>query len=660
MHGRPSSPSVAREPVPPTEYSRSASIPLVNESLSLPPDPNKTLQKRRSYDDRPLNVLAQQSIGAEPPGGAANGLLAPEGGTMSRKEKRRSINPGLVMSFNKPSGDAQEKSFTAPSTPRQNGERPQSPTALTHKQDVARATSPLREHFPGNVTTSPPSYIRDLDTNKSQPSHLPRMQLDTSHVATQDRPHFGRSRSASSSDQQTLTLEQGRSNSPVRLSVTLDRVPARTSSRPENRSDTADGGRRTPQLATEGRSSPSLNVPGDSSISRQRSFEGRQRNSTSSLGQMMEAPYRAGSRPTSPAPTPTSPSHHVDVPHGIESGTDTDAEGDEEFESQNPNVRESLPPLPPPKESKGPKVGTRPPNLKLDTTQVDESDRGDISQVDSEDISEEFSHEELVESTSHSTYIAPALPPIRFSVVGGDFADIFSKVQSEESRKGLDDVPEGKENLPKLDVTVTPPPTAASGPRTPTSDQTNFNVDATPVQRRDPNSARTYSLSPANRTPNARQANTNGFTDLSQQRHELRPTAEVSMLRSVSSPEPRDHAARNANGAVRGRDRQGSDASIVPHAATDDRGHTKGSGSSLDTNKATPIRPEISDIVVRRLREALQDSHDRGTSHIKLDTELVSAILALFNQRQEEYNEMKRKLDGMKVSNVLPLNMGMN
>ena len=69
----------------------------------------------------------------------------------------------------------------------------------------------------------------------------------------------------------------------------------------------------------------------------------------------------------------------------------------------------------------------------------------------------------------------------------------------------------------------------------------------------------------------------------------------------------------------------------------------------VNNGKATPIRPEISDIVVRRLREALQDSHDRGTSHVKLDTELVSAILALLNQRQEEYNELKRKLDGVKV-----------
>lgn len=636
--GRPSSPSVNRDS---PDQPRSMSTPLGNlENLSVPTNDgtHKTVQKMRSYDDRPLNALTQQQ-NTDPMAIPPNSLLLPE---TSRKEKRRSINPGLVMSFNNfPSEPSQNNPFAAtPSTPVQPNidNRPRSPS-------IQRAPSPLRDNRPMEVTTSPPPIAHELDTNKTHISNSSRMQLDTSHAFNQDRPAYGRSRSASSTEQTTSASEsaQIRSKSPMRLSITLDRVPARSSSRPEHRQDSlpTDGGRRTPQFSTEGRSSPSLNVPSGSPMSWQRSLDGRHRNSTSSLGQNIELP------PWTPnASRPTSPAHRVDVPHSIESGTDTEGETEESFVTENSSVRDSLPPLPPPKETKGLKVGTRPPHLSLDAAHIEEDERIDVSQIDSEDLSEEFAHEEeLVESTSRSAYIAPALPPIRFSMVGidigTDFSDILKSMAGQETNnKSLETLGDGK-----VKPTDTRPRTDASAPpQTPTNEQSTFAVDATPVQRREPRAQ-----SPALPTINLPRSS---IDEASRKSENGRPAAEPSMLRSVSSPESRDPVAtRMPRGPpMRHRDRHGSDASLAPVNGFMEP--LQELAPSPEITKGT-IRSEISEIVIRRLREALQDTRDRGAAHVKLDTELIEAILSLLHQRQEECNEMKQKLDGVKVGIVV-------
>ncbi|KAI0771795.1 hypothetical protein BC629DRAFT_1583291 [Irpex lacteus] len=618
--GLPSSPAAARSPPSSSEPPRSLTTPLSNvENLAPPPGqaPEKTLQKAKSYDDRQLNAAAQQQQQQNTdPTTSTNGLLVPDNAT-SRKEKRRSINPGLVMTFN-----------TAPPEQTHNNPFNSAPNTPLHfhmdsaKQDPGHAPSPLREEVPHSLVSSPPSYARDIDRGKPlHISNLARLQSD----ALQERPVINRSRSASSTEVPTQRSFAGSSplRSPMRMSFTLDRVPERTTSRLENRGDGFDGGRSTPQLTPNGRDSPSM--------TRQRSFDSRHRNSSSSLGQDL----RSGS-----ISRPTSPAYRADVPHGVESGTDTEAESEDTYVTDNTSVGDTAPPLPP-KEAKGPKVGTRPPHLKLDKTNVEEDDHGDFTVIDSEDLSEDFSHEEgaLVESTSHSTYIAPALPPIRFSVVGSDFSDLLNTVGgTHDSVKALEAIAARGGKINGVKASDSAPP---SQPRTPTSDRTVLGdaVDVTPVPRRVPtaNGARKEAGDSQHLTSDTpRRSAENG-----------RPAAEQSILRSVSSPD-------RGNGVVpakstfplqfRQRDRGASDASL----AAPDGLASPAQITVTPPEKSGHMRPEIADIVVRRLSEALQDSRDRGSSHVKMDTELLEAILSLLQQRQEESYDLKHKLDGVK------------
>jgi hypothetical protein len=59
-----------------------------------------------------------------------------------------------------------------------------------------------------------------------------------------------------------------------------------------------------------------------------------------------------------------------------------------------------------------------------------------------------------VEQTSHSTYIAPALPPIRFSMNNADFSELLSSVGGLASLKKI----ETSRKASQGDIPVTPPP----------------------------------------------------------------------------------------------------------------------------------------------------------------------------------------------------------
>ena len=70
---------------------------------------------------------------------------------------------------------------------------------------------------------------------------------------------------------------------------------------------------------------------------------------------------------------------------------------------------------------------------------------------------------------------------------------------------------------------------------------------------------------------------------------------------------------------------------------------------SQQLDAAKKLRTDTSDLVARRLREALENAADRGAPHMKFDREFVEAISTMVEQRKEEYLDMKRKLDGLKV-----------
>jgi len=114
----------------------------------------------------------------------------------------------------------------------------------------------------------------------------------------------------------------------------------------------------------------------------------------------------------------TSPHHRVDVPRGIEDGSDSETSGDGRPTldqhhlssapiSDNDNIHSPL--------SEGASVPSQ------------------------HDASDDLSESSPVERTSHATFIAPALPPIRFSLNPTDFSELLSSVQGNRF-KSLDQV----------------------------------------------------------------------------------------------------------------------------------------------------------------------------------------------------------------------------
>ena len=157
--------------------------------------------------------------------------------------------------------------------------------------------------------------------------------------------------------------------------------------------------------------------------------------------------FASGSIPSRAA----SPAHRVDVPQGVDS--DTDAENDTDYRFDN--ISDKLPPALPPKNAK-PSILT-PPLISAQSSV--ESDASELIIGDADDTG--------VEQTSHTTFIAPALPPIRFSMNNADFSELLGSVAGLPLRRSLDD---RKKPIMESqgDVPSTPPPTATSASAMPT------------------------------------------------------------------------------------------------------------------------------------------------------------------------------------------------
>ncbi|KAJ3552690.1 hypothetical protein NM688_g4018 [Phlebia brevispora] len=125
------------------DHLRSSSTPITNiDTLSVPSDGmSKTMQKRKSFEDRPLNILLKDVSAPAETLNRQDSLLVPDSGT-SRKEKRRSINPVLAMTYNnmsqKPSSQ-NSSTVSSPTTP--NHPNPQTPPSQT--REYRRVSSPL-------------------------------------------------------------------------------------------------------------------------------------------------------------------------------------------------------------------------------------------------------------------------------------------------------------------------------------------------------------------------------------------------------------------------------------------------------------------------------------------------------------------------------------
>lgn len=491
-------------------------IPLASSSSDF--------KRRSSYDDgvRPLNVLLKQD--SLPP--EKSGLQLPFEGlsVTSRRDKRRSINPGLSFS---PFKDAvpdqvspRQTSFQSEQTPYLNG----------HDQSY-RAISPKQPSRPSSRSSS---------VHSSLSSHPDLEQYY--------RPRSPSIRSGYNPDDTIIVT------SPPAMTIELESSQETPRSHGQHSND--------PGLYNGPRTSAALSPVDANGFHSQRRIS-----STSSLSLDH---HHVGSRSASP-------SYRADVPQNVESGTDTDPEN--ETDTASSHNHDAFPPAPPPKDIKDP---MRVPNLNLPDGNVD-LDSPEISQFG--DISDDMG--ESVERMSHTTYIAPALPPIRFSMDTADFAELLGSVGGAPSLKHLD-------NLAKL------------------TKQGNA-----------------LSSSEASQQTSKNGQSANGVRGENDIRY-----SNSSTLSGV--PE----------------ERGSSDEHEVASESDNTRAATATTGESSTTTNARRVDPDP-ELVISKLREALNNAKEKGAQQIKVDIGFVDAIVEHLASRNTEYYRLKNRVDGMNVSNVV-------
>lgn len=330
-------------------------------------------------------------------------------------------------------------------------------------------------------------------------------------------------------------------------------------------------------------------------------------------------------RPGSGSSLPSSPAHFVDVPHGIESGTDTEAESSEENGMSSRMSQESndRPPSLPPKEYPSSQQYQRPGDLRIDVPSRNASFRRG---TETEDNSADEAESSPVERTSHSTFIAPALPPIRISMGGADFSDLI---------RTMSGVPKGAEKIKELDLALTPPDSAAQ-PATPRSDITVLGFNDGAAEQ-----------TPMKRAPSATATDRSGATSpSSSSSHDYSSSQEGARASNERERARLDPFARSGTpplSVARRRER-------VDSNATSNSGQRNGGARITVTAPGDGIEHARN-----KLQEAIATAAERGSAQVTLDVGFVETVLTLLEQQHREYSDLRRNLDGMKVRGILGL-----
>ncbi|KAH7928896.1 RhoGAP-domain-containing protein [Leucogyrophana mollusca] len=598
------------------EYLQSSSPPESMGAHLTPSSasgPGGSLQRRKSYDDgvRPLNILFGKKGQQEIKEAAAD---RPESPNLSvplsvtpRNEKRRSVNPGLALEYRNLSRPSTSPGPTAPESMIRSH-------TLPVRSESPAAPSPSRAFFPDASSRrgSNTSLLRD-SASGSTIYHSP-----SSSPAPPDNgratPDSMRTRSASSDPHYPQSAPPfGRPTTPLRLparsKATLEKVPARSDSLNNvlNSSDMSSDGHG--HLA-DGRPSPA-GLPNGMAL----------RLDGAHLGGMTPQSRSSGLM------TPTSPSHPADVPHNVESGTDTEAEAENGLKSPSDLASPvDAPPAPPPKE---PKPKTRPHELRVDI----DPDMSTSSQMNSNESDESSP----VERTSVATFITPALPPIRFSMTGGDFSDFFKSVGGLPSLKSLDQVADPrKESISPLQQPAKPandvPPISTVSPiAEEVSDPDSL-----------PSPPSSQAMNGATPSPHASQQTLSALDALRSEAGDVVSSMSREFASRGRSSSESQSPSIYGHGATR-RERLDSNASlnIVPSA-------TRVTVTSPGSTTSSPLSSDKYELVIRRLQEALADSKERGTQQMKFDKGLVEIMLSAMEQRQTEFLNLKNKYDGTK------------
>ncbi|KZT10745.1 RhoGAP-domain-containing protein [Laetiporus sulphureus 93-53] len=602
INKRPSTAPSADAPSASTDASRIASSRL--GSLAVPNGSDtaeKALHTRKSFDGGVRSLAPQirpspsaYSLNAT---GDSNGLNVTHGET-SRKDKRKSINPSVTQTFSSTAQDL--SSFLSLTSP---------------VRDSPHSVSPLRDHFSAGKTASPQGMYPSRPSGPSSP----RGSLDDGASPT------GRAR-AGSSNAYIFKLPRMHEQIPSRPGSAMG-LPSRPNSRAdhhhrlgpyssasESAHDTPyhDAGRRGP----EGKRPPSLNLLAGNNARAQKALDDRSRASpTPSLRATRDHRSSSGTaeldlppRPNS-VPTPTSPSHHVDVPHSIESGTDTENESEE----MRTTKRQDAPPALPPKEAFSVRNG----------------------RSSYEDGATESSESSPVERTSHATFIAPALPPIRISMGGTDFSELLRSVGGSITKlEQLAETTEGGGR--KLDLAMTTQ-VAATSTNTETAQPSTPRSDVTVME-----SAEMQSNGAALRRMEASlpQGLVRGIGGTM-----ASSISNISSLNSEVLSKFPDVPSSLKPGVE-------DEAKAYLKASKDDE-NARGLAANIMITSADDTAPESSSaeafaIVIRQLQDSLSAASERGATQVSLGVDLAQNLLRLLTQQKEEYEELKRKLDGIR------------
>lgn len=568
----------------------------------LSPDFPTSIERRKSYDDgtRPLNILFKNDA----PSNSSQSLRVTD-----RASKRNSINPGTT--FNYEAVAESYKSVSAPDPPLPN-------VLLTSDADTRPLAS--REQAAAEILSPP---LRKAPTeNLPSTSGVTSSKLSRSRSRTEPTPN--------------PTTGDDSAQPPPRQNMILERIPPRTHSLNTPSQDFQTAARRLPPVA-----SVKNGIPGRAPSDEKDKFK-----HGSSLSIDVEK-SRSGysKRPMSPAHKATSPAHKVDVPRGIESGTDTsdgerEPSADEQSAQQLSSMRKETKPRP------------RPMQLDLDTKPSPSQDESLVNSAGDVDSEEESSP---VERVSRSTFIAPAHPPIRVSISANGFQELLSMADP-RNRSSLQSI----EELVKLNQDA-----AARLDSRQSSSSLNLdsNVAQSEGQRSPASVATPTTLGSSSITDNA--SVTTISAPSSQGHGESFVVVDQHVKHNGVASDSPAHQLAVQNAVPTSSNGHSSDVSPEPPISGDQRGrldsvaprHTDANqlkhGAhvtiTVPDSVSRSTKPDPSTTVTKRLRDALQESARRSSTSIMLDQEFVQMIIMTIEQRKDENAQMKGKLDHIKV-----------
>lgn len=578
-------------------------------------------ERRRSYDDgvRPLNVLFGRDNSIHKPNDGpvvSNGLAAPP----SRRDKRRSINPGVslpelnVRTSTQPSISAlSSPSNSLPVTLQI--DRVQTSPLANGRESPHSTLSPLREQLSPKLPSPHPTSHSSLQRSNSS-GHSPSSGLY--HGDGQDLSHPS---SPTRSNDQTIIVTAPSTN------VTVGSVP---SSKARTKACT--------QVITTADGSQCGDV---------RQLSGPKESETLRFQRSADNIQHAESRPTStsslvvqlqPRSRSVSPARCVDVPQSVEYETNADSEA--ENPEERAHSQDSVPPTSPQdadqsSPSKGSTVG----------------EEIDVVMPLLESGSEDLSESSPVEYTSHSTFIAPALPPIRLSLSSNDFSELFNSVGGFPSRISLSQLAKisegqksGKSTPPSAaadsDV-VTPTPRAPALPSTVEESEADDDTIKVTEKRALPQDDIPSQLGNGYTSSEARDDDPPPLIRLTQAKDVLRRPSLSSTSDSSHASRPQHLTPKSGNIA---------DVSNVSFTFPNRSANTQTCITLTEPDSKTLITlSEGADVVIVRLQEAVADARDRGAQHLKLERASVEAILTTLETQKTEYLQLTNKFDGVKV-----------